>query len=169
MELLELRQLTTEDRSQLEGDEQDPYETDALGLSWRGKDIYLAVRSAGQLVAAAGLVTAHVCVEGRGMFEVIGLGDVIVERSHRGAGYGRLVIENALGRAGKSGAQFAMLFCDGTDARLYRKFDFREIRNAVTVDQPAGRLRMPLMAMWRGLTAGASWPEGEVKLVGLPF
>ena len=57
----------------------------------------------------------------------------------------------------------AMLFCRAQLLGLYGKLGFAEIRAAVWAEQPAGRIQMPMPAMWRGLRAGASWPPGRAS------
>jgi hypothetical protein len=67
------------------------------------------------------------------------------------------------------GPERAMLFCRPELVALYRRRGFVEIDAPVWVDQPGGRIEMPLAAMWRPLRAGAEWPPGRVDVRGLPF
>jgi hypothetical protein len=39
----------------------------------------------------------------------------------------------------------------------------------VTADQPAGRIEIPMRAMWAPLRDDASWPPGKVEVLGEPF
>lgn len=170
MELIAVEHLTSIDRAELEDGEVDPYGTDNLRLVWRDKDVYVTARSVdGRLVAAAGLVQASVAVAARAAVEIVGFGDVIVARGHRGQGFGRAVIERALQHARTMGPDFTMLFCNPRLVTLYERFGFSKIDEAVSIDQPDGPVQMPLISMWAPLRAGAVWPAGPVQLRGLPF
>ena len=39
----------------------------------------------------------------------------------------------------------------------------------MTVEQPGGETQLLMGAMWRPLREGATWPEGDVRVLGLPF
>jgi hypothetical protein len=39
----------------------------------------------------------------------------------------------------------------------------------VSVEQPGGRVEVPLSAMWLALRVGQEWPAGRVDVHGLPF
>ena len=113
-------------------------------------------------LAAVGLVVAETDV-----FPVVGVGGVIVTRSHRGRGLLRPVMEAALERAATLGPDVAMLFCASHDVARYARFGFAEIPGPVTVDQPDGRvIEMAPHVMMRG---PAPLPGGPVRLRGLPF
>lgn len=67
------------------------------------------------------------------------------------------------------GPERAMLFCDAQLMALYGGFGFKAIAAPVMAEQPSGSIEVPIGAMWCALTAGASWPEGVVRVLGLPF
>ena len=102
-------------------------------------------------------------------FEVVGLGSVIVTRLLRGRGLLSRLVEPLLALAADLGPERAMLFCRPELVALYRGLEFVEIGAPVWVDQPGGRIEMPLASMWRPLRAGAEWPPGRVDVRGLPF
>ena len=166
MELVELPGMTPEGRAELAAGEAHPFGVN--DLQWRESDRYLALRDEGRLVAAAGLVVAAVEAGGE-VFDVVGVGGVIVARPHRGKGLMRRVIEAAMVRAEQLGPAFAMLFCSVANSRRYARFGFREIAAAVTADQPGRTVQMGEVGMWRPLRPGAAWPEGPVRVRGLPF
>jgi hypothetical protein len=62
-----------------------------------------------------------------------------------------------------------MLFCQPAKRAVYASFGFREITDPVSVEQPGGRVEVPLSAMWLALRAGQVWPAGRVDVHGLPF
>jgi predicted N-acetyltransferase YhbS len=166
MQLVELEGMTPEGRAELAAGEAHPFGVN--DLQWRESDTYLALRDDGKLVAAAGLVVAT--VEARSeAFDVVGVGGVIVARPRRGQGLMRRVIEAAMTRAEQLGPAFAMLFCSFANSRRYARFGFREIASPVTADQPGRTVTMGEVAMWRPLRPDATWPDGPIRVRGLPF
>ena len=169
MELVEFGRLTEEQRRELEGDEEDPWDAGGSTLHFQPKHQHVALRDdRGKLVASAGMVVVDVEVSGR-RFRVVGLGGVIVNQHHRGRGYARQVVTAALALAEGLGPDFMLLFCHTDRVGLYRKLGFAEVEFETTVEQPDKRVVMPMRAMWRGLRAGATWPDGRVAVLGLPF
>jgi GNAT superfamily N-acetyltransferase len=169
VELIEFGQLTERRRRELEGDEQDPWDAGDVPLLFRPKERHVGLRNdRGRLIASAGTVTADVEVAGN-RFAVVGLGGVIVNAAYRGRGLAREVVTAAVARAEQFGPEFMLLFCHPDRAGLYRKLGFAEVDATVTVEQPDGDMEMPMMAMWRALRPGVSWPEGSVAVSGLPF
>jgi predicted N-acetyltransferase YhbS len=169
MEFVELGPLTPELKSELEGDEQDPFDAAGLTLEYRAKDRHVGLRDAsGQLVASAGMLIVEVEV-GEERFAVVGLGGVIVNARHRGRGLARKVVDAALARAATLGPAFALLFCHEDRAGLYRKLGFVVVEDEVVVEQPDGFAALPQLAMWRRLHDRATWPGGPLTVHSLPF
>jgi GNAT superfamily N-acetyltransferase len=169
MEVVELGPLTANVRSELEGDEHDPFEVGGLPLVFRPKDRHVVLRDHdGRLVASAGLLVVEADVAGE-RIPVVGFGGVIVNAEHRGRGLGREVVQAALTRAQTMGPDFALLFCLPSRAGLYRRLGFSRIPPPVCVEQPDGIAEMPLHTMWHPLAPGATWPAGPVVLRSLPF
>ncbi len=169
MEIVEFGRLTAEQRAELEGDEEDPFDAAGARIQFRAKERHVALKSEeGRLVASAGLVMVDVEVADQ-RFPAVGLGGVIVNAQHRGRGLAREILDAALARARALGPQFAMLFCHPDRAGLYRSLGFAEISYPVLVEQPGGYELMTQRTMWRPVTAGAQWPGGRVTVHGLPF
>ena len=169
MELVEFGRLTEEQRRELEGDEDDPWSAAGMTLHFQPKERHVGLRDEhGRLVASAGVLQVDVEVDGR-RFRVVGLGGVIVNEAHRGRGYARQVVTAVLERAEGIGPEFVLLFCHADRAGLYRKLGFTEVGSAATVEQPGGRMTMPMTAMWRALRPGATWPAGELAVLAPPF
>jgi predicted N-acetyltransferase YhbS len=168
LKVIDLGELTEVERAELQGDEIDPFDSAGVTLRYRPTERHVVIRDGEQLVAAAGLTTATVSVADR-RFEVVGLGGVIVRAERRGEGLARLVIEEALVRARPIGPAFVALFCHADRAGLYERLGFYEVRSPVHVQQPDGFKPSAQLMMWRNLEPGASWPAGEVTLLGLPF
>jgi predicted N-acetyltransferase YhbS len=176
MELVELRGLTDDQRAELAAGEAYPF--GATALRWREPDRYVAMRHEGRLVAAVGLVIAEVQAVGLAdadaapearTFPVVGIGGVIVARPHRGQGLMRKTLDAALETAATLGPDHAMLFCSRANAPRYARFGFQPIAARVTAEQPGGTVEMGEAAMWRPLKAGATWPQTEIRVLGLPF
>ena len=169
MELFEFAWLTEEQRAELEGEEEDPWDGAGIGLEWRPKERHVGLRDdSGRLIANAGLLVAEVEVGGR-RFPVVGLGGVIVNADHRGRGLSLRVVQAALERATGLGPEFMLLFCHENRSGLYRRFGFEEVGAEVLVEHDGGHVVMPMRTMWRALLSQARWPAGRVVLLGLPF
>ncbi len=169
MQIVEFGRLTEAQKREIEGDEEDPFDSAGISLRYRPKDWHLAMQDErGRLVASAGLLVVDVEVGGR-RFPVVGLGGVIVNVHHRGRGLAREVVQAALGKARTLGPAFALLFCHENRAGLYRKLAFASVAAGVSVEQPGGYVHMPQRTMWRGLHPEARWPEGDLLVRSLPF
>jgi predicted N-acetyltransferase YhbS len=169
MHVIEFGPLSAARRAELEGDEIDPFEVSGLRLQFRPKDRHVALEDEhGRLIAAAGMVVAHVEADA-GRFPVVGFGGVIVNAQHRGRGLARRVMEAALARARELGPDFAMLFCLPDRVGLYQRLGFTEIAGEVRVKQHVGYAPMPVPTMCRALREHAQWPDGPVVLHTLPF
>ncbi len=169
MELVEFGRITEQQSAELEGGDDDPWDAGGSTLRFRPKQWHAAVRDdKGRLVAAAGIVVVEVDVSSE-QFPVVGLGGVIVNTRHRGRGHAREVVTAAIAHAERLGPEFVLLFCHADRAALYRKLGFAEIDSTVTVEQPDGAVEMTMRTMWRALRADAAWPDGPVRVRGLPF
>jgi predicted GNAT family N-acyltransferase len=170
VKLVELGALSDQDWAELLDGEHEPFGHVGAGLAWRPKDRHIGLRADGRLVAVAGAAIATVEVEHAGRFEVVGLGSLIVTRSQRGSGLMSRVVDPLLRLAESMGPDRGMIFCRPDLVPLYRRMAFVEITAPVWVDQPEGRIEIPLAAMWRALRDGApEWPPGRVDVHGLPF
>lgn len=151
-------------------DEREPFGGVGEHLRWRDKTLHLGILDRdGSLLAGAGAAVAEVRVAPAAAFAVVGIGGVIVTRRARGQGLGRMVVESLLERARGLGPERAMLFCLPRLAPFYESFGFEAIPAAVSAEQPGGRVRMPLEAMWRALDGAPAWPPGAVEVLGEPF
>lgn len=170
MELVEFGPLTEELRSQLEGDEDDPWDAARVPpMQWRPKQQHIALRGDhGKLVASAGLVVVD-AEAGGSRFGAVGLGGVFVNAAYRGQGLSLRVVEAALAKATTLGPDFMLLFCHSDRMGLYIRFGFAEVAAEVLVEHDGGQLAMPMHAMWRALRPGATWPAGAVVLHSPPF
>jgi predicted N-acetyltransferase YhbS len=169
VELIEFGDLTPRQRSEVEGDEADPFEVSGITLQFRAKTRHVGLQdNDGSLVASTGwvLTQAQVAEE---RFAVAGIGGVIVRAAFRGRGLARRVVEAAIVRAQASGVPFAVLFCRPDRAGLYQRLQFTRVEGDVLVEQPGGQVVMPLQTMWRALQPGLNWPEGRLVLHSLPF
>jgi predicted N-acetyltransferase YhbS len=170
MDLVEFGELTEAQRTELHGDEQDPWDAWRIPpLQWRAKDQHVGLTDdRGRLVANAGMLVADVEAGGR-RFPVVGIGGVIVNARHRGRGLSLEVIRAALEKARTLGPDFALLFCHDDRVALYRRFGFELVASEVLVEDRTGQVEMPMRTMWRALRPGAGWPRGRVVVYSLPF
>jgi predicted GNAT family N-acyltransferase len=170
MELVRLHEVTERQWEELIEGEREPWGRGPEQLSWREKTHSVGIRARdGTLLAVAGSVLAEIEIAGGARFPVLGIGGVFVAPRARGRGLVARLLEGLLTPGRGRGPERAMLFCRPHLVRMYRGFDFREIDAPVWAEQPAGRVRMPLSAMWRPLRADIAWPEGQVEVLGLPF
>jgi hypothetical protein len=64
MEIIEFGQLTHEERTELEGSEEDPFDAAGATLVYQGKDRHVGLRDvAGRLVASTGMLVVDVEVQ----------------------------------------------------------------------------------------------------------
>jgi predicted N-acetyltransferase YhbS len=170
VELVEFGRLTDQARADVEGDEPDPFDAAGNTLTYRAKDRHVALRGEdGHIVASTGMLEIDVEVAAD-RFGAVGIGGVIVNARHRGRGLARELVGAALDRARTLGPRFALLFCHQDRAGLYERLGFAYVTAAVTVQQPCGRsAEMPQRTMWRALAPGATWPDGPVSVLSLPF
>jgi predicted N-acetyltransferase YhbS len=169
MEIVEFGRLRREQRAELEGDEDDPFDAAGSTLAYQPKDRHVGIHDdRGRLVASTGMLVVEVEVQAQ-RFSVVGFGGVIVRADHRGRGLAREIVQAALGKARTLGPAFALLFCHEDRAGLYRKLGFAEIISQVVVKQPDGCAPMPDRAMWQALHSHATWPDGAVIVHSLPF
>jgi hypothetical protein len=79
------------------------------------------------------------------------------------------LMDGLAGLAEAMGPDRAMIFSDAHLIALYQRRGYRLISDPVWVDQPEGRIEMPVAALWRPLRPGPVWPPGRVDLRTLPF
>jgi GNAT superfamily N-acetyltransferase len=169
LELVEIGRLSP--REWLELTDRDPaaFGRATAGLIYRDKELHVAWRAPdGGLVAVLGMTVVTVEVRGRAPFDVVGMGSFIVRRDFRGRGLSRRLSHAARGRAALVGPDRAMLFCDPDAVEVHRGRGYLPIDEPVHVDQPDGRIVMPIAAMWRPIRP-SEWPPGPVDVQGFPF
>jgi len=164
--IVEGDRLTPEQWDELRAGEEHPFGQD--DIEWRRNEGFLALRADGRLVSSAAWALVDVEAGGERV-QVVGLGAVIVGRPYRGRGYARAILERWLEKARTLGPDFATLFCAPYNESLYARFGFATVQAPVTADQPGGPIAMPGSFMWRPLRDGATWPDGPVRVLGLPF
>lgn len=169
MEFVELGALSLREWVEVTGRDGAPFGAATAGLTFRAKEHHVGVRDDdGRLVGVAGATIATVRVEGHEPFEVVGLGSLIVRGDMRGRGVGLPLMNRVRALGERLGPDRAMIFCDVGLTALYEERGYTGIPGPVWVDQPGGRIRMPLPAMWRAYRP-AEWPPGRVDVCGLPF
>jgi GNAT superfamily N-acetyltransferase len=170
VQAIELSGVDSDQWRALQGDDPHPWGGEAETLEWAEKRHHVGVPGEhGELLALAGALIADVRIDARETFPVVGIGGVIVRPEMRGRGLARLVVESILEVARRLGPGRAMLFCRRPLVSMYERFGFVLIEAPVSAEQPAGRIEMPMCAMWTPLRGGAGWPPGAVEVLGEPF
>lgn len=150
--------------------EREPWGGVGEQLTWREKTRNIGLRDEdGTLLAAGGVVLAELHTAASPPFPVAGLGGLVVRTSARGRGLARELAPHLLEIARELPVERAMLFCEARLMDLYGEFGFEQVADPVWVEQPGGRVLMPMGAMWKGLREGVGWPAGELYLDGEPF
>ena len=142
--------------------EVDPFEIGDDPTQWRSKEFHTVLYDGTRAIAHVGLTLADVEIAAE-RFTVVGVGGVLVNRSYRGQGRLRPLLDAALARG--IGPNRAMLFALAKNQPIYARFGFARIEAPVT----AGGQDLSGQAMWKPLQAGAAWPDGPVNLPQLPF
>ncbi len=168
MELIDLPDFGPDDYRQVVDGEVDPFATEHLGIVWGPKTEHIGLTDGGRLVAHAGWARARADTGTGAVLDVVGLGSVIVHRSHRGTGAGSRLIAAAMGRMAGSGP-IGMLFCRPDRLAFYERLGWARFDGTVTVDQPGGPIAMPLLTCWTALATGASVAATDLHVEGLPF
>jgi GNAT superfamily N-acetyltransferase len=170
MQALELDGFGSEDWNALIDGERHPWGGTGEALAWQDKERHVGIHGeAGRLVAAGGLALARVEIGRSQEIEVVGVGGVIVHRALRGRGLATMLLDRLLAVAATMGPDRAMLFCRPELLSFYERLGFREIAGPVRAAQPAGDIEMPMRSAWRPLRGSPGWPEGSVRVCGLPF
>jgi predicted N-acetyltransferase YhbS len=154
------------DWEELYAGEAAPFGADDETIRWRKKTHHTVRYDGERPIGHVGLLIAPIRV-GDETFDVLGVGGVIVTRSHRGQGVLRPLLEAALGR--DLGPDRALLWCSAENAEIYARFGFEHVSAPVTVEQPDGPYVMPMPTMWKPLRPGVEWPDGSVTVPDLPF
>jgi GNAT superfamily N-acetyltransferase len=169
LELVEFGPLSLRQWVELTGHEPAPFGATTATLSFRAKDHHVGFRDTdGRLVAAVGATVVTVSAANGQPFEVVGGGGLIVRRELRGQG-----LSTALTAALRTlvlglGPDRAMIFCEPDLLELHMRRGYTRIEAPIFVDQPDGRIEMPLLGMWRPVRPSA-WPPGRIDVQGLPF
>lgn len=169
VELVEFGALSVRQWIELTGREPAPFGAASAELEWRPKQRHVGLRLDGRLVAVAGATVATVSVEGSGSFDVVGLGGLIITPSARGQGLMVTLMDGLARLAEGLGPDRAVIFCRDGLVALYARRGYAAITAPVWVDQPGGRIEVPLHTMWRPLRGAPGWPPGRVDVDGLPF
>jgi len=169
VELIDLPDFGPDDYALIVDGETDPFATEALGIEWREKTGHVGLTEAGRLIGHAAWVPVRVQTTTGQSVEVLGLGGVILHRDYRGNGAGRQVVSGAMTRMAALGGSIGMLFCLPERLRFYEGLGWYSIDRAVTADQPAGSIRMPMVTCWTPLVDGATLPATDLHVEGLPF
>ena len=170
MEIVEFGRLRQQQRAELEGEEEDPFDAAGDVLAYQPKERHVAIQDdRGRLVACTGMLI----VGGRGAGpnasrSSVSAASSCVSITAVAAWPGRSC-KPRLGKARTLGPAFALLFCQEDRAGLCRKLGFADVMSEVVVKQPDAYAPMPERTMWQALYSHAIWPDGTVIVHSLPF
>ncbi|WP_163753371.1 GNAT family N-acetyltransferase [Mycobacterium botniense] len=168
MDVIDLPNYGPAQRDQILGGEHDAWGADSLGLVWRDQTGHVGVVADGRLIAHAGWLPVELRIDERPL-QAVGLGAVLVNRTWRGRGVGRVVVQAAQERMRQMGRPFGLLFCRQGLVRFYETLGWHPVADEVIVDQPDGPVTMPLRTCWLPLHDDAQLPAGRVVVEGFPF
>jgi hypothetical protein len=170
LEIIEIGPLSLAEWIGLTGREPDAFGDRCAGVVWRPKDRHVGVRDDdGKLAAVGGVTVGAVSVSGGEPFPVVGFGGLIVRRDFRGSGLMTPLMDRMVAIGDELGPDLAMIFCEESLVPVYVGRGYTAIDGEVHVDQPDGRITMPIPALWRPIRPGPPWPAGPVEVDGLPF
>ena len=168
-ELVEFGPLSLRQWVELTGHEPAPFGRTTATLTFRPKEHHVGFRDPdGRLVAAVGATVVTVSIAGGEPLEVVGGGGLIVRRDLRGQGLSTPLTAALRTLVLGLGPDRAMIFCEPDLLALHTRRGYTRIDAPIFVDQPGGRIEMPLLGMWRPVRP-CSWPPGRVDVHGLPF
>ena len=169
MQIVERNDFGEADLLRIVDGEPDPFEDEHLDMVWKEKTRHVVLEESGLAVAHAGWVNVDVEPQGHRPVAAVGLGEVLVHRDHRGRGLGRRVVEGAVALMALEERPIALLFCRIDRFDFYRRLGWHRLAGEVVVDQPDGPAAMPLETCWLPLLPGAVLPDGDLRILGLPF
>ena len=169
VEVIDLPDFGPDDYAAVVDGETDPFTTAHLPIEWERKTGHVGVCRHGTVIGCAGWVATQAQVAGR-TIDGVGLGGVIVHRQYRGTGVGGPLVAGAMARMAELERPLGLLFCLPQRVRFYESLGWQVVDHAVTVDQPSGPpVLMPLVTCWTALGPAASGPDGDLRILGLPF
>lgn len=167
----EIRQseaLTDEESQRLFGWGENIFGVAAHQLRWRPKDLHFVLYSDGQPVSHAGILRRVVRVNGDPV-TVGGVGGVVtVPEAQRRGFAGRLMKHAARFIELEWKVDAGLLFCLPPMVAYYEALGWQILDSEVLIEQPSGRVGMPMQVMVLPL-GGRSWPPGTVELQSLPW
>lgn len=169
MEVVDLPGDAAEAYAEVVDGEEDPFGEGPLNITWRPKTAHVGLKEGDRLVGIAGWLGVEARLGSGLIVPSVGLGGVLVHRSLRGSGLGALLVAGAMERMSALGAPMGLLFCAPERVRFYESLGWQVVPGAVTVDQPAGVLVMPLVTCWIPLVEGTPPPGRDLHIEGLPF
>ena len=168
MDIWECPSYTGEQRDQILDGDPDPWGVEHLCVVWRDLSGHVVAREGDQLVAHAGWVGVDLRA-GNHVVRAVGLGSVLVRSRARGRGIGKTIVRAAMTSMRRTGRPAGLLFCGDGLVPFYQALGWVQITDPVEVDQPAGKVIMPMSSCWVPLQDDATLPMGPLAVDGLPF
>jgi aminoglycoside 2'-N-acetyltransferase I len=160
--------LTDEEHFALFGWGENIFGVEDKRFSWRPKDWHFIVEEEGHVLSHVGVMETSVRV-GETDIKVGGIGGVVSVPEAQGRGNIHAAMSRAAEFMGDQlRVEFGMLFCLPRLVPFYARQNWQLLNDAVEFEQPSGKVVSPFHSMVLPFDNRA-WPEGEVKVGGLPW
>src|SRR5688572_16231829 len=162
--------LTDDERQRLTGWGENVFGTADPPLEWRkGSFRHIMLYAGGQLMTHVGVLERHTVTVGEGPVVVSGIAGVVTAGDGHGRGYATSAIRRAHDiMRDEMGAEFGILFCFDRLIPFYERLGWAKVDAPVYVEQPSGRILMPMNTMVLAL-GERKWPPGTVEVGSLPW
>lgn len=146
----------------------DIFNSEALNLIWRPKEIQVVLYDQGEPKSKCGLIKQKVTV-GKQKWLIAGFGGVVTPPQFRGKGYAHLALEEALHLAREEWqAEAAMLFCLPSLVPFYQSQKWQLVETDVKVYQPEGMINFPAVTMVFPFSTTLLF-DTDIYIDGLPW
>jgi GNAT superfamily N-acetyltransferase len=147
----------------------DVFGLEPYNLEWRlENDWHYLLYEDEQLISHVGIVKHVVTVEER-QITVGGIAAVVTRPEAQGKGYAKELMEKATTFICEElSVDFGLLFCRPPLVPYYQKLGWQEIQDTVMIEQPSGKMPLPVSAMFLPCQEN-SWPAGTVDIGSWPW
>lgn len=167
MEIRQATALSDAEHQHLFGWGDNIFDTAALGLTWRQKDLHFLLFANQRLASHAALLTHVVDLDGADA-TVAGLGGVVTLPWAQGNGYARAVVTEAMNTLRAWSVDGGLLFCIPRMVPYYEKLGWSVFEGPVLINQTPNTIGSPLPVMVLPCTDRLR-STGRIRLNSLPW
>ncbi|GAB1269749.1 hypothetical protein NBRC116493_30020 [Aurantivibrio infirmus] len=147
---------------------EDIYNSEALNLVWRPKQLQVVLYDQGEAKSKCGLIKQEIEVNDQRIL-LTGIGGVVTAPPFRHHGYARNVLIEALRIANEEWkSDAALLFCLPSMVAFYQALSWKLIESKVKVYQPQGMVIFPAATMIHPIS-NFLWPKNDISIDSLPW